>query len=383
MTLTMLLALRPLWLEKRLGGLDKMYRLHKHTGIASGITIGLHWLIVKAGPWAVSQGLVESARRSRGSGLCIRSLAVEAGNWSMYMMLFLIAASLIRLVTYKRFTQIHKLGGIIFLFAAFHSVLLMPSGEQYQWVWFAALAFSIAGCVFACISLTGKIGVKNKVSGIVSLVTRPAPDLVLFQVKLEKPINYQPGQFSYIDFMDGEKPHPFTFVDYNRKTGIAEFAIKALGDYTTKLVDTLQNQAVAVEGPYGQFLYPNHKQQIWIGAGIGITPFIAMAESLARQELPHAYRIRLYYRVHALQDAVFHSRLIELACQIPGFEVILLASDQGDSLNAEDIARDIPLLNEYQVCFCGPVSFGDALESELVSKGLPKAAFKKEFFEFR
>ena len=386
MTLTMLLALRPLWLEKRIGGLDKMYRLHKHTGIASAITIGLHWLMVKMGPWAVSWGLVESARRGRGgsgSGFNLRSFALDTGNWSLYLMLFLVAASLIRLVTYKRFAQIHKLGGIIFILAAIHSVLLIPSSGQYMWVGLATWAFSIAGCIFALISLTGNIGKNNRVSGMVNHISRPTSDLVLFQTKLDKAVDYQPGQFAYIDFRDGEKPHPFTLIDYNRQTQTAEFAIKALGDYTTDLVDILQEQqAVFVEGPYGQFLYSDHKQQVWIGAGIGIVPFIAMAESLVREELPLARKIKLYYRVHALQDAVFHSRLVELSEQIPGFEVVLLASDQGGSLDADDIAREVPL-NEYQVCFCGPASFGETLEAELIDRGLPKTAFKKEFFEFR
>ena len=45
MSLTMLLAMRPRWLEYPLGGLDKMYQLHKWTGILGALFAIAHWLI--------------------------------------------------------------------------------------------------------------------------------------------------------------------------------------------------------------------------------------------------------------------------------------------------------------------------------------------------
>src|SRR5699024_5470420 len=45
MSLIMLLAVRPLWLEKRLQGLDKMYRLHKWAGIWAIGLAAAHYLI--------------------------------------------------------------------------------------------------------------------------------------------------------------------------------------------------------------------------------------------------------------------------------------------------------------------------------------------------
>jgi len=49
MSLAMLLAVRPAWLERPLGGLDKMYRLHKWVGVA-GLAVGVvHWLTAHGG----------------------------------------------------------------------------------------------------------------------------------------------------------------------------------------------------------------------------------------------------------------------------------------------------------------------------------------------
>ena len=47
MSLAMLLAIRPKWLEPRMHGLDKMYRLHKWLGIAALLLGFAHWALVK------------------------------------------------------------------------------------------------------------------------------------------------------------------------------------------------------------------------------------------------------------------------------------------------------------------------------------------------
>src|SRR3546814_10612587 len=44
MSVAMMLAIRPRWPEHGLGGLDKMYRLHKWLGIAALVTAIAHWL---------------------------------------------------------------------------------------------------------------------------------------------------------------------------------------------------------------------------------------------------------------------------------------------------------------------------------------------------
>jgi len=53
MSLAMMLALRPLWPQAWLGGLDKMYRLHKWLGISALIVSIIHWLWAKGPKWAV------------------------------------------------------------------------------------------------------------------------------------------------------------------------------------------------------------------------------------------------------------------------------------------------------------------------------------------
>ena len=45
MSLSMALATRPAWLERPLGGLDRIYRLHKWAGILAVGLAAVHWLV--------------------------------------------------------------------------------------------------------------------------------------------------------------------------------------------------------------------------------------------------------------------------------------------------------------------------------------------------
>jgi len=53
MSVAMLLATRPTWLEPPLGGLDKMYRLHKWLGITGLVFSCIHWWWAQGTKWMV------------------------------------------------------------------------------------------------------------------------------------------------------------------------------------------------------------------------------------------------------------------------------------------------------------------------------------------
>ena len=59
-------------------------------------------------------------------------------------------------------------------------------------------------------------------------------------------------------------------------------SIKAAGDYTSELHDTLKTGTPAkLAGPYGEFDYHRGgRDQIWIAGGIGVTPFLSWIHAL-------------------------------------------------------------------------------------------------------
>jgi predicted ferric reductase len=66
MTYSMLLALRPLWLERALGGLDQLYREHRWAGIGAVSWIAAHWLIGLSPRALVAWGWITLPARMHG-----------------------------------------------------------------------------------------------------------------------------------------------------------------------------------------------------------------------------------------------------------------------------------------------------------------------------
>lgn len=80
MSVAMVLAVRPAWLEHRLHGLDKMYRLHKWLGISGLVLSVAHWLFSQGPKWLVQAGLLENRRVGRGPRQPSRSFASFRSN---------------------------------------------------------------------------------------------------------------------------------------------------------------------------------------------------------------------------------------------------------------------------------------------------------------
>src|SRR5690606_12647530 len=75
-SLTMILAVRPAWLEGPLGGMDKIYRLHKWSGILAIAFAAAHWLIEMAGD--PLKEIYGTSGRPAGQGSRVFSIAALA-----------------------------------------------------------------------------------------------------------------------------------------------------------------------------------------------------------------------------------------------------------------------------------------------------------------
>lgn len=73
------------------------------------------------------------------------------------MILFIII-SLVKVLPYGRFRQIHKVGAVLFLLAAFHSVYLLPDSLRWAPFGLLTLAVSVVGSLAALWSLFGQSG---------------------------------------------------------------------------------------------------------------------------------------------------------------------------------------------------------------------------------
>ena len=189
MSLLLIMATRPRWLEQRLGGLDHLYHQHKWCGINAGIVVLLHWALEKSPHWLSNLGLLTLGRKPHQGGTDIlRGIAAEAGELAFYALVLLLIASLVKALPYRRFRQFHKIGAILFIAAAFHSVWLTPDSLRWSPYGLLTLVAAIGGSLAAGLGLLqpGEPGLRQRRFGRQALADQPGPqaaDLALAHVE--------------------------------------------------------------------------------------------------------------------------------------------------------------------------------------------------------
>lgn len=385
MTLVMLLAVRPAWLEKPLGGLDKMYRLHKWAGIWAVVLGLLHYGIKLAkGPMLTVFGEATREHRIKIFLELFRGSAKDLGEWSVWIMAAMVVLALVQRFPYHLWRYVHKVLAACYLLIVFHSIVLTP---PQWWLQPAGLLIALAagaGCWCALLSLSGRIGHSRTYLGRLLAVRRLPADMVELECQLEGRWQHKPGQFAFVTFSRIEGAHPFTIASADRGDGRLRFAIKALGDHTRQLVEQLEaGREVWVEGPYGCFDLPRQRadeEQVWVAAGIGVTPFLSWLESL--QERPEAAPVAsLHYCANSERDAVFAQRLRQLCERLPNIRLHIHLSERDGLLDSRQLLAGRS--KDTRVWFCGPEGLADSLAQAMAALGMSPRNLHRELFRMR
>lgn len=384
MSLIMMLAIRPRWLEKPLHGLDKMYRLHKWVGIwAIGLAVA-HYLI-KLSKDMLLVFFERGAKEPRLETFLevFRGAAKDIGEWTVWILGIMLVITLWQRFPYHIWRYAHKALAVVYILIAFHGVVLTPADWWLQPAGIVLGVSTVVGVYCAIIALSGRIGRTRRYHGRVSSVQQHQGGVLEVTCQLPQQWAHQPGQFAFLTFDRFEGAHPFTVKSASCGDGQVRFAIKALGDYTTRLQTELEaGRPVTIEGPYGCFdmQQGNGSEQIWIGAGIGVTPFIAWLEALQAhpQQAPQAI---LYYCVKNAQEGVFAEQLQRLCAALPNITLQLHYSDQQGHLTAYKVLQGRS--RNTHMWFCGPQKFAQALQQGMQAQGSPARNFHKEYFQMR
>ena len=390
MSLTMMLSTRPAWLERPLGGMDRVYRLHKWSGILAVGFAAIHWLIemsddvLKA--WVGRAGRV-SEDRYLGFLEPLRDLGEDMGEWAIYAVLAMLAITLWKRFPYGIWRLLHRVMPVLYLMLAFHAAILAPLAYWTQPVG-ALLAVLLAGGTVASIfSLAGRIGRRHTVAGSIVAAQSIAPDIVEVKCRLSEGWRgHRPGQFAFVTFDRLEGAHPFTIAAADRGDRTVTFEIKGLGNYTRRLASRLHvGQPVKIEGPYGRFDLSRRDpraHQVWIAGGIGITPFIAWLESLQGQpeNSPHA---DLHYCTRGRDNDPFVARLQKMCVALPDIRLQVHDAGRGEVLTSESIASVVKAAKRAEVWFCGPRGLAKSLEEGFRGTFRGRLRFRQEAFELR
>jgi predicted ferric reductase len=393
MSLAMILAVRPVFLERYFDGLDKMYRLHKWLGISGLVMAVSHWLIVNGPKWMVALNWLERPTRKphpvfpEGSlhqfFMDQRGLAASIGEWAFYLAVLLMVLALIKYFPYRRFFKTHSFLAVTYLVLVVHSVVLVKF-EYWNGLLGVALAGLMAtGSIAAVMSLFHKRIGGSTVSGhVLALEHQTAMNVLAIDIQLNEGWQgHESGQFAFVTFHEEEGPHPFTIASNWNHDGRIRFLVKALGDYTRALPERLRvGDTLKVEGPYGRFNFESDSpRQIWIGGGIGITPFIARMKELANSPADKA--IDLFHTTAAYDQNIINKLARDAAAANVRLHV---RSDERDGrLDLDTLVKAVPDWRDADVWFCGPAKFGRMIRDGLIRLGLPAQRFHQELFEMR
>ncbi|HEC60043.1 MAG TPA: ferric reductase [Methylophaga sp.] len=395
MSIAMLLALRPKFIEPYLKGLDKMYRLHKWLGISALVFATSHWWFAKGTKWMVGWGwLARPERRPRtgqpdlpffeGLFRSQRGLAETIGEWAFYAVALLIVLALVKRFPYRWFAKTHNLLAVTYLLFVYHAVILIKFGYWSQPIGWL-MATLLAGGFYAAIwILLGKVGAKRKVKAEITALEHHH-DMGIMGVTVKMAADWpghQAGQFAFAMSDKKEGAHPYTIAStWDPATRLVHFMIKALGDHTGRLSDKLSiGMPITMEGPYGTFNFNDDQpHQIWIGAGIGITPFMARMKEL--EVAPDGKDIDFFHLTRQINHVVRANLLADV--EASKVKLHLTVDNQPGRLDADQIRARVPNWQNTSVWFCGPAEFGETLRKELIKHGLDPKQFHQELFTLR
>ncbi|SDH85215.1 ferredoxin reductase family protein [Pseudomonas panipatensis] len=395
MSVALLLAVRPRRIEPLLGGLDKMYRLHKWLGISALAFASAHWVWAKGTKWAVGWGWLTRPPRAGGAAAQLgpleqwlhdqRGLAESLGEWAFYAAVVLIVLALFKRFPYRWFAKTHILLAALYLLLAYHSVVLLKFSYWSAPVGLFTALLLVGGSLAALKALFKRIGAERKVRGsIQTLIPYPELDVLETRIALEPGWpGHKAGQFAFVTSSAREGAHPYTIASaWRPQQPEITFITKALGDHTSQLPQRLRlGMPVTVEGPYGCFTFEDQKKrQIWIGAGIGITPFVARLKQLAL-EPDRQHDIDLYHPSGEYSAQAIDNLYAD--AMAAGVRLHLLLAGQNGRLSGERLRQELPDWQDASVWFCGPAAFGRALRHDLLAHGLNARDFHQELFQMR
>ncbi len=288
MAMAVVIAARPAWVERVFQApLDRLYGLHRTLGfLALGLAV-LHWATKPLLRPLLALLPLENAPRApmaavSGDGFsfeafwaALRPFAETSAAVSTLIALALGALVFVSCLSYSKWRLLHKAFSWIFLLLTVHTLRLADPADFYTPFGWLILATAGIGCRYAVGILLRGAGRQKSVPGKISSVESTSPGLTVLQVRPERALKALPGQFAFLKSA-GQEKHPFSIAG-SSADGTLTFIIKALGDYTSRIVPALQvGEAVEIEGPWGDFI-PDYRaeNQVWIAAGVGIAPFCA------------------------------------------------------------------------------------------------------------
>lgn len=381
---SLILSARLKFFDRHLSGLNRVYINHHKIGAVAFILLLFHPLLLT---WRYASVSLPSALTFWSLG---NNFAVDLGKYSLAAMIVLLVLTFFVKLPYDFWKNTHKFLGLAFFLGGLHSFFVVSDISSSQLLRTYMLSLSILGVIaYVYHTLLGRwlvrryLYVVDEVKKLGQLVT----EVSLSPLHPGAKVTYRPGQFAFLNFSDwpqGVEQHPFSFTSAPGDTSI-KFVIKNLGDYTVNIPQLPKGAIAKIEGPFGKFSFTEMtaKNQIWVAGGIGITPFVSMARSLAVKKDFGDYHIDLFYTARQNDEMVLLDELSDIAQAQPNFRLFAHTSADNGRITARMVEEKSGQLTGKDILICGPVPMMRTLKEQFLEMGVSRRRIHSEEFSLQ
>ncbi len=378
LAINFILAARLKVVEDLFKGLDKVYHAHHWTGALATVFLINHpiWLVINAIPQYQLAKLYLLPSDSK---------AYTLGILALYSMLLLILITLYAKIKYDTWLKTHKLMGFPLLLASLHMLLITSdiSRSPALRLWL----FALTGCALAAYFYKAFLYKSYGPQGLyrVANVQSQGPYTLLKLRPVGERMKFRAGQFAFLSTGNqtiGTEPHPYSFAS-NPGDNIVQFAIKNLGDYTKNMRKSQAGDEITLQGPYGRFgdaFLNSDRNAIWIGGGVGITPFLSLMHKIKPKQ-----QVEWFYSVNKPEEALFEKIIQEALQDKPNLRYRLHVAQKDGYLTAHKIREKLGGTIDVaaMIMLCGPPAMMAAMKAQLLEIGIAPSNIIYEDFSLR
>jgi predicted ferric reductase len=381
------------WVETWFDGIDHAAIWHRRVALSAMILLVPHFLL-SASPRKSGLGVPLAVAGVAGlfilAGWAIlprwRSLVPAVLHGPLLAMRSVRGIRRLRMMAgrYARWRSFHRLTGL-FVAAGFAHGLLdgtpFSHAPLLRWCFVAiggaGLAFYLYREVLArhfVPQLDYQIAsVQDVGPGIAEITLRP----------LGRPVAFAPGQFAmlFLEGIDGWHRHPFTIASSPAEP-VLRFAIKALGDDTSRLREVLKpGMPAVVGGPFGRFSYQKGTpRQVWIAGGIGVTPFLSWLRALDSRSLRGPVD---FFYTSPSTDPPYAGEIKALAGRHDMMRAHIVNSREGRLTAEQALATAGADPDTLSVFLCGPAGMVSNFCRGFRRAGIASRRIHREYFDLR
>ncbi len=394
-------------IEDYFGGMDKVYQIHKRIGRWAFYIILFHPFFLALDrlpdlPGFFSYMWFQDAQGDR----YIQGL--NLGVSALVLMVSLTVLTLWVRLPYHIWKRSHEWFGLVMLLVTVHVFVVNADVAAYPLLTIWMYGFMLAALLsFIYIRFLYRF-LGPRYACTLSRIKKHGDILELTLSPQEKAMDFKPSQFIYLVVNKKgitREPHPYSIACGYNLEGTFKLGIKQIGDHTRSLSLLAPGDSLTVYGPYGKFsdmFLTAEKDCIFIGGGIGITPFLGMwhvalhsEERLPEKDIPRKLRkmhpeiirtwksprVSLFYVCRHSHEASFHADIRHevISSHFHGFPAMehrghsyeCYTSAQKGRISADYISRRIGGdIKDRYIFLCGPWPMVQSLMDQFHAMGI-------------